>query len=66
MGYVYHSHRRQATKERAVSGTSLEGKRVREEDLGTEDEEEDVVVHKSPAPKKHGEISDKITWTPQK
>ena len=49
---MYNSHRRQATKERAVSGTSLEGKRVREEDLGTEDEEEDVVVQKRPAREK--------------
>jgi hypothetical protein len=30
-----------------VSGTSLEGKRVCEEDLGAEDEGEDVVVQKA-------------------
>ncbi len=41
------------TKERAVLGTSLESKLVREEDLSIEDEEEDlIVVHKRPAPKK--------------
>ena len=53
---LFNSHRRQAKSvpgtERAVPGRNLAGKRVREEDMTTEDEDEDVIEHKRPDPKK--------------
>jgi hypothetical protein len=41
-----------SVNERAVPGRNLAGKRVRDENMATEDEDEDIIEHKRPAPTK--------------
>jgi hypothetical protein len=58
VGYLFRTAGRVQLKERAVPGKDHAGKRVREEDVLTEgeDEDEDVVVHKRQAQKRRRSV----------